>query len=74
MDGFVIEKRSSLARQSATWSSYKKHNTFKVLVAISPGGTLVYINPLYEGSISDVDLVEQCGILSLLEHGDRVTN
>ena len=29
---FFIEKPSSLARQNATWSSYKNHNTFKVLI------------------------------------------
>ena len=52
-----IEKPSSLARQSATWSSYKNHNTFSVLVDISPDGTMVYISHLYEGSTSDVDLV-----------------
>ena len=69
---FYIEKPSSLARQSATWSSYKNHNTFKVLVGISPDGTLVYISHLYEGSMTDVDLVAQCGLLSLLENGDSV--
>ena len=69
---FFIEKPSSLARQSATWSSYKNHNTFKVLVGISPDGTMMYISHLYEGSMSDVDLVQQCGLLTLLESGDSV--
>ena len=55
---FYIKKPSSLARQSATWSSYINHNTFKVLVGISPDGTMVYISHLYEGSMSDVDLVQ----------------
>jgi len=50
----------------------KNHNTFKVLVGISPDGTMVYISHLYEGSVSDVDLVQQCGLLSLLESGDSV--
>ena len=69
---FYIKKPSSLARQSATWSSYINHNTFKVLVGISLDGTMVYTSHLYEGSMSDVDLVQQCGILSLLESGDSV--
>ena len=56
-----IEKPSSMARQSATWSSYKNHNTFKSLLGISPDRTFTYISDLYEGSISDVSLVEQCG-------------
>ena len=33
---------------------------------------MVYISHLYEGSVSDVDLVQQCGILSLLENGDSI--
>lgn len=69
---FFIEKPSSLARQSATWSNYKNHNTFKVLVGISPDGTITYISNLFEGSISDVDLVEQCGLLPKLERGDSL--
>ena len=69
---FYIEKPSSLARQSATWSSYKNHNAFKVLVGISLDGTIIFTSNVYEGSISDVDLVEQCGIMGLLENGDSV--
>ena len=53
---FFIEKSSSLARQSATWSSYKNHNTFKSLLGISPDGTFTFVSHLYEGSISDVRL------------------
>ena len=41
-------------------------------MGISPDGTMVYISHLYEGSVSDVDLVQQCGLLSLLESGDSV--
>ena len=39
---------------------------------MSPDGTMVYISHLYECSVSDVDLVQQCGLLSLLESGDSV--
>ena len=70
--GFFIEKPSSLARQSATWSSYKNHNTFKSLLGISLDGTFTFVSHLYEGSISDVSLVEQCGLLSRFERGDSV--
>ena len=67
---FFIERPSNLACQSATWSSYKNHNTLKALVCISPDGTITFVSSLYEGSISDVELVQQCGLLSLLEAGD----
>ena len=33
-----IERPKSLDIQAATWSEYKKHNTCKVLVAVSPAG------------------------------------
>ena len=69
---FFIERPSSLARQSATWSNYKNHNTLKALVGISPDGTITFISHLYEGSISDVNLVAQSGLLQLLERGDSV--
>ena len=69
---FFIGKPSSLERQSATWSNYKNHNTFKALVGISPDGTFTFVSDLNEGSISDVDLVEQCELLGLLEHGDSI--
>ena len=42
---FFIEKPSSVARQSATWSSYKNHNTFKSLLAISPDGIFTFRSP-----------------------------
>ena len=69
---FFIEKPSSLARQSASCSSYKNHNTFKSLLGISSDGTFTFVSHRYEGSISDVSLVEQCGLLSRFERGDSV--
>ena len=45
---------------------------FKVLIGISPDGTMVFISNLYEGSVSDVDLVSQSGLLALLERDDSI--
>ena len=33
---------------------------------------MVYISVQYEGSVSDVDLVSQCGLLALLERGASI--
>ena len=33
---------------------------------------MVFISNLYEGSVSDVDLVGQCGLLALLERDDSI--
>ena len=38
-----IERPSSLLARASTWSSYKHHNTIKVLLGISPQGTISYV-------------------------------
>ena len=69
---FFIERPSNLARQSATWSNYKNHNTMKALVCISPDGSVTFVSSIFEGAITDAHLVEQCGILAKLEPGDSI--
>ena len=63
---------SSLLLQSQTYSSYKSANTLKGLIAISPAGHVIFVSSLYTGSISDKELVERSGFLSLLRRGDEV--
>ena len=69
---FFIERPSNLARQSATWSNYKNHNTMKALICISPDGSVTFVSSIFEGAITDAHLVEQCGILAKLEPGDSI--
>ena len=63
---------SSLLLQSQTYNNYKSANTFKALLAISPAGHVIFVSSLYTGSISDTQLVERSGFLSLLREGDEV--
>ena len=58
--------------QYYTFSDYKKRNTVKFLVGIAPGGFVTFLSPAYPGRISDIDIVNACGILSLLEAGDYI--
>ena len=53
--------------QSSTWSDYKSHNTAKFLLACTPNGAVMYISPLYVGSISDVQLTRESGFLDALD-------
>ena len=51
---------------------YKKHNTLKVLVAVTPTGSISFLSRAWGGKISDKDIVQQSGILDKLMHGDQV--
>ena len=42
-----IQRPNSLSSQCLTFSSYKHHNTFKVLVGISPGGVITFVSDLW---------------------------
>lgn len=67
-----IEKPSCFRAQSATYSSYKSHNTAKGLVGISPQGAVTFISDLFGGHAIDKQIVVSSGILALLEPGDSV--
>lgn len=42
----------------------------KGLIAVTPKGAACFVSDLYEGSVSDVDIFEKCGILQHIEPGD----
>ena len=48
-----IERSKSLNVQASTWSDYKKHNTVKFLVAISPHGYIMLLSDCYGGRTTD---------------------
>ena len=67
-----IEKPSDLLARAQTYSQYKSHNTAKVLIGITPQGTISYVSKPYGGRTSDVYLTENSGILKNLLPGDVV--
>ena len=58
--------------QSATYSSYRSINSFKILVGVSPNGVITYISEPYPGSVSDKAIIAHCGLSHHLSKGDLV--
>ena len=44
----------------------------KCLIAVNPSGAACFISDMYEGSIDDVTLFSQCGILNYINTGDSL--
>ena len=61
------QRPSSLSSQGAMYSNYKHQVTYKELLGIAPSGAITfwsnYISELYEGSVSDKEIVKRSGIL-----------
>ena len=69
---FFCEKPGNYAQQGNVYSSYKHHATFKALFAVTPHGAACFVSDLFEGSIDDVEITKQCGILDHFQPGDLV--
>uniref|UniRef100_K1QLD1 Uncharacterized protein n=1 Tax=Magallana gigas TaxID=29159 RepID=K1QLD1_MAGGI len=61
----------SSQRVTVTWSSYKHHNTVKLLVSVSPLGPFTFFSKLWAGSASDKKIVKKSGFMNNLEY--RIT-
>ena len=69
---FFVQQPRDFQRQGNLYSSYKHHCTYKCLIAVAPNGCGVFVSDLYEGSISDREIFEQCGILDHVNAGDLI--
>ena len=58
--------------RAQTWSNYKKHNTVKFLIGITPQGTVAFISKGWGRRASDVHITEHSGLLRHLLPGDVV--
>lgn len=69
---FRIERSGNPLVQQATYSTYYGTNTFKVLVACSENGEIIYVSDIYGGSISDRRITQESDFLSHLKEGDFI--
>ncbi len=63
---------TQLNSQSQAYSSYKSRHTVKAVISVAPNGAIVHCSDLYQGSTSDVAIVEHCGILDSCQPGDLI--
>ena len=60
------------ASRAQTYSHYKKHNTIKFLVAITPSGVISFLSKCWGGRVSDKELTQESGFLNMLEPTDEI--
>ena len=70
--GLFVDKPTNLMARAQTYSNYKHHNTVKVLIGITPQGTISFVSEAWGGRTSDKFLTGNCGILKNLLSGDLV--
>jgi hypothetical protein len=63
---FFSEKASNLTAQWQTWSEYKHHNTFKILIGITPSGMVSLFSKLWGGGASDRHITQNDDFIAKL--------
>ncbi|PFX26981.1 RNA-directed DNA polymerase from mobile element jockey [Stylophora pistillata] len=67
-----VQAPSSLVLNSEMYPSHESHTTYQGNVVISPSGEIIHTSSLFEGSISDKELIKQSSLLPLLQPGDQI--
>lgn len=69
---FYIESSGDFKQQGNLYSSYKSRPTAKVLIGVSPCGAAMFVSDVFEGAISEREIVKQSGFVDHLKEGDIV--
>ena len=67
-----IERPYSYKPRAQTYSNYKKHNTIKCLIGITPNGAVSFISKCWGGKATDKHITHHSGFLSKVEYGDVI--
>ena len=67
-----FNRPSNLMARAQTYSNYKNHNSVKILVGVTPQGSISFASNAWGGKTSDKFLTDDCGILKKLFPGDLV--
>jgi hypothetical protein len=69
---FFIDRPRDLRLQAVTYSDYKKHNTAKVLIGISPRGCITFVSDVWGGRATDRHITINSGFLDLIDPNDQI--
>ena len=67
-----IETPLNYTARAKTFSNYKKHNTIKFLIGVTPFGTISFLSECWGGRVSDKNLTQSSNFLNKLEQGDTI--
>ena len=67
-----IDRPTNLLARAQTFSNNKHHNTVKVLIGITPQGSISFVSKAWGGRASDKFVTENSGFLTNLLPGDLV--
>lgn len=67
-----IQQLSAMLAKSETWSDYKHHNTWKLLVGVTPNCQAFFLSDLWGGRVSDKQITRETGVLALIESGANI--
>ena len=67
-----IDRPRDLFVQAVTWCDYKKHNTAKVLIGITPRGCISFVSDVWGGRASDRHITLNSSFLDNIEPYDQI--